>query len=84
MVMRKGAGRAPSTTVQVVVTGPASQGRRREPRPAPAWPPPRRAPASFFKGSTIFGLPLSRRMPSLRSMFLPGTMAAATRKRSRP
>ena len=34
----------------------------------------------FFNGRSIFGFPESRRIPSLSSMFLPGTIELTTRK----
>ncbi len=81
MVMVKLRVLPPSVTAQRVTTADVNMGA--EPGGVGAGAAAATAAAAtafFFSGSTILALPVSRRMPSLRSMFLPGTMAAATRK----
>ncbi len=69
----------PSSTRHTVETGPAMAGGAAGGGGAGA---AGAATGSSFglSGSTIFALPVRKRMPSLSSMVLPGTTAAATRK----
>ena len=69
MVISKVRGLPPSVTVQEVVKGPVK------------FTAGAAVSTSLrFKGRTIFGRPVSSRIPSFNSMFFPGTIAAATQK----
>ncbi len=67
----------PSTTVQVVVNGPAGAAGAATGAAAVTG---LSGFASALSGRLIRALPESRRMPSLSAMSLPGTIAEATRK----